>query len=260
MCVATKFCFCTHLNLGVRIIAVIGIVITLLYLVILLFGGRDVFIVLSFYHINYVYVGIILLVIQFFIHCLLWTAAKKEKRVDLVRSFILRLLTCLLTSLFHFQIPWLVFIMLKSLVLMAMSMKMLDSVIHLEPKSPLCPSLCRNSTSTLEVDQGHFCTDSCFHIVQQNVTVEADFFVACRNASSDILDQYDKCLISDFDTTRSARISSTAYSIGFVGTESRIIRINHLFLPLLAALHLYFWYIVFSYYVELSRTNIAVFL
>ena len=86
MCVAKRFCFCTDLNLGVKIISAVGIFITLVYIVLLIFAGREVFVILSFYHVNYIYFGIIILVINFFIHCLLWSGAKKNRKGDLVRK------------------------------------------------------------------------------------------------------------------------------------------------------------------------------
>ena len=80
MCLLTKCCCLAELSLGVQIIAAFGVFSAVFYTLLSIFGGGDVFVILAFFDLNYVYLGLVLTLVHFFVHFMLWTGAREKQR------------------------------------------------------------------------------------------------------------------------------------------------------------------------------------
>ena len=73
-------CCCLDLELGVQLLAILGLLFNVLYLILSLIIGRRLFLLPSLFHPSYLYFGIVFVAISIFVHALLWSGAREKHR------------------------------------------------------------------------------------------------------------------------------------------------------------------------------------
>ena len=120
MCIYFAF-FDNVFRSGVKGIGALGVALTVLYILLSFLGGKEIFLLLSYFNVNHVYFATFTCVFNIFVHLLLWHGW-------LTRNFDRGRIPGLEKSNFvsgaeHKQkyklLPWLVFVMLKAMIFLS---------------------------------------------------------------------------------------------------------------------------------------------